>query len=188
MKRLLVLVILSCASLAAAEAESPSEPAAIWKWANFVILAIGLGYLLGKLLPPRFSSRSTEIQKDIVEAQQRKREAEKRAAEMDARLAALGADIERFRAESAEEMRQEGDRISRDTAAQVQKVEQQAAGEIEAAGKAARRQLKEYAAELALGLAEERVRARMNDATESVLVDNFVHDLERQSAKKVSSN
>ena len=45
------------------------------------------------------------------------------------------------------------------TAAQIKKVEEQAAGEIEAAGKTARRELKEYAAELAIGLAEERVRA-----------------------------
>ena len=188
MKRLLVLAILCCASLAAAEGETASEPNPIWKWANFVILAAGLGYLMAKNLPPLFSSRKTEIQKGISESQQMKRDAEKRSAEMDARLAALSADIERFRVESAEEMRQEGDRIGRDTAAQIKKVEQQAAGEIEAAGKSARRQLKEYAAELALGLAEERVRARMNDATESVLVDNFVHDLEQQGSKTGSNN
>ena len=51
-------------------------------------------------------------------------------------------------------------------------------------GKTARRQLKEYAAELALGLAEERLRGRMDNATESALVDGFVHDLERQASQK----
>ena len=179
MKRLLILVILSAASLAAAEAEGASEPSVIWRWANFAILAVGLGYLMAKHLPAVFSARSKEIQKGISEAQQMKQDAERRSAEMDARLNALGGDIERFRQQSAIEMQQEGDRIAKETAVQLQKIEEHAGMEIEAAGKTARRQLKEYAAELAMGLAEERLRTRMDSATESKLVDDFVKDLER---------
>jgi F0F1-type ATP synthase membrane subunit b/b' len=77
-------------------------------------------------------------------------------------------------------MQQEGERIGRETAAELKKIEERAAVEIESAGKAARRQLKEYAAELALGMAEERLRARMDSAAESALVDNFARDLEQQ--------
>jgi F-type H+-transporting ATPase subunit b len=182
-KRLLFVVILSSASLAAAETESASEPSPVWKWANFVILAAGLGYLMAKNLPGIFSSRTKEIQKGIAEAQQMRQDAERRSAEMDARLNALGADIERFRTQSAAEMQQEGERIARDTAAQMKKIEQHAAVEIESVGKTARRQLKEYAAELAMGLAEERLRSRIDGATESALVDDFVKDLERQGSK-----
>jgi F-type H+-transporting ATPase subunit b len=183
-KRLLVLVMLSAASLAAAEAESRAEPSPIWKWANFVILAAGLGYLMAKHLPGLFAARSKEIQHGISEAQQMKLDAERRSAEMDARLNSLGADIEKFRTQSAAEMQQEGERISRDTAAQIKKVEAQAAAELESVAKTTRRQLQEYAAELALGLAEERLRGRMDNATESALVDGFVHDLERQASQK----
>jgi F-type H+-transporting ATPase subunit b len=138
---------------------------------------------MAKGLPPLFRSRTKEIQHGISEAQQMKLDAEKRSAEMDARLNSLGADIEKFRAQSAAEMQQEGDRISRETAAQIKKIEQQAAVELESVGKTARRQLKEYAAELALGMAEERLRARIDGATESALVDDFVQDLERQGSK-----
>ena len=165
----------------------PEGPGAIWKWANFVILAVGIGYVIAKQLPPRFASRKTEIQQGIVEAQKMKQDAERRAAEMDARLAALGADIEKFRVQSGAEMRQEGERIAQETAAQIKRIEAQAAVEIDTAGKTARRQLKEYAAELALGLAEERLRARMDSATESTLVTNFVHDLERQASQNSGS-
>ena len=188
MKRLLVLMVLSVAMLAAAEAESPAEPSPIWRWANFVILAAGLGYLMAKSLPAIFTSRTKEIQKGISESQQMKQDAERRSAEMDARLNALGADIERFRTQSAAEMQQEGDRISQETAAQLKKIEEHAAVEIESVGKTARRQLKEYAAELALGLAEERLRGQMNGATESSLVDNFVRDLERQASQTTGQN
>lgn len=194
MRRFLLVAVLACIPLAAQErpaAQSPAaesnEPSPVWKWANFAILAVGLGYVMAKFLPPLLTSRTEEIQKGISEAQQMKLDAERRSAEMDARLNALGADIERFREQSAAEMRQESDRISRDTAAQMKKIEQQAAVEIEAVGKTARRQLKEYAAELALGLAEERLRGHMNDAAESALVDDFVRDLERQASQNTGS-
>jgi len=52
--------------------------------------------------------------------------------------------------------------------------------EIEAAGKIARRELKEYAARLALDLAGQRVRARLNAGTEAALADGFIQDLQRQ--------
>jgi len=188
-RRLLLAAALACIPLAAQEkpvegqTATESEPSSVWKWANFVILAGGLGYLMAKHLPALFAARSKEIQKGISESQKMKQDAERRSAEMDARLKSLGADIERFRTESAAEMQQEGERIGRETAAEIKKIEEHAGVEIDAAGKTARRQLKEYSAELALELAEQRLRTRMDSATESTLVDGFVKDLERQGSK-----
>jgi len=170
------------AAKGAAPAES-SEPGAIWKWLNFAILALGLGYLMAKALPAFFASRTASIQKGIVEAQQLKLDAERRAAEMDAKVHALGSEIEKFRAEAQAEMKQEGDRIRQETAAQIRKLEQQAANEIEAAGKTARRELRAYAADLALDLAEQRIRARLDAGAEAALIDNFVGDLKQQESK-----
>jgi F0F1-type ATP synthase membrane subunit b/b' len=196
MRRLLLIPIFAMATLVAQEpaehkagetAEHSEEASSIWKWANFGILAVGLGYLMGKHLPPLFGSRTKEIQQGIAESQQMKQDAERRSAEMDARLNSLGAEIERFRTECAAEMQQEGDRIGQETAAQLKKIEQQAAVEIESVGKTARRQLKEYAGELALGLAEERLRGHMDNATGSALVDDFVRDLERSAPQNTGS-
>jgi F-type H+-transporting ATPase subunit b len=194
MKRLLIIPLFAIATLMAQEPvdHKTGEPVQssddIWRWANFGILAVALGYGMAKLLPPLFTSRTQDIQKGIAESQQMKLDAERRAAEMDARLSALGADIEKFRTQSAAEMQQEGERISRETAAQIKKIEQQATVEIESVGKSTRRQLKEYAAELAMGLAEERLRARIDGATESALVDDFVRDLEHQASQKNGAN
>jgi F-type H+-transporting ATPase subunit b len=160
-----------------------SEPGIAWKWANFVILAVGLGYLVNKHLPPFFRSRTAEIQQGITEAQQIKRDAEARAAQVEARLQKLGEEIDQFRTQSREEMQQEGERIRQETAKQLGHLEHQARQEIEAAGKVARRELKDYAAKLALDLAEQRVRARLNAGTETALVDGFIHDLQRQESK-----
>jgi F-type H+-transporting ATPase subunit b len=166
-----------------AEGARNAEPSIAWKWANFAILAAGLGYLVRKHLPPFFRSRTAEIQQGITEAQQMKRDAEARAAQVEARMQKLGDEIERFRAQSREEMRQEGERIRQETAKQLSHLEQQARQEIEAAGKAARRELKDYAAKLALDLAEQRVRERLNSGTETMLVDGFIQDLQRQESK-----
>jgi F-type H+-transporting ATPase subunit b len=187
MKRLLfvgALLLAATAGLAAQEQKESSEPSAAWKWANFAILAGLLGYGVAKALPPIFRSRTAEIQKGIAEAQAIKQDADRRAAEVEAKTSALGADIERFRVESKIEMQQEGERIRQDTAAQIGRLEQKAEQEIEAAGATARRELKAYAAKLALDLAEQRVRARLDASTEQALVDGFIEDLERRESNR----
>lgn len=189
-KRLALILLLATAGscvLPAQEStgtkkESP-EPSAAWKWANFVILAAGLGYLIGKYAPGMFRARTAEIQKDIAEAQAVKKDAESRAAAVDMRVQALGEEMERFREQSKLDMQQEGDRIRRETARQIARQDAMAAQEIESAGKIARRQLKEYAAKLAVDLAGQRIRTRVDAGTESALVDSFVADLGREESK-----
>jgi len=184
MRRLGFLLFSACAILSAAEEQGGSaEPSMTWKVVNFVILAIGLGYLMAKTLPGFFHSRTSSIQEGISEAQKVKAEAEKRAAEVDKRVSALGAEIEKFRSQSRAEMEKEGARIREETAATIRKMEQQAQVEIESAGKSARRELKAYAANLALDLAEQRVRAKLNPTAENALVEKFVVDLKRQESQ-----
>jgi F-type H+-transporting ATPase subunit b len=173
----------SCMAQETGGAAESSEPGAIWKWANFLILAVGLGYLIAKTLPEFFRARTEGIQRSIVEAQQTKLDAERRAAEMDARLAALGSEIEKFRTQAREEMEREAERIRNETAAQIRRLEQQAEMEIEAAGKSARRELRAVAAKLALELAEQRIRTRLDAGNEAALVDNFLSDLAREGSK-----
>ena len=175
------LLLTGATWLSAQEGGGMPEPSAGWKWANFVLLVAGLGYLLAKTLPPLFKSRTEEIQKGIAEARAIKQEADKTAADVAARTATLGADIEKFRVEAKAEMQQEGERIRQETAAHIARLEQQAQQDIEMTGKLARRELKSYAAKLSLDLAEQRVRARLDASTERGLVDAFIQDLERES-------
>jgi F-type H+-transporting ATPase subunit b len=148
-----------------------------WKWANFAILAIGLGYLINKNGGPFFAARSQQIRQDMVESQEARRQAEARAADVDRRLAALDTEIAALRAESQREMQAEAERLSRHTATEIAKIKAHAEQEIVSAGKAARTDLKRYSAGLAIGLAEERLRARMTTETQQALVRGFVRDL-----------
>jgi F-type H+-transporting ATPase subunit b len=148
-----------------------------WKWANFAILAIGLGYLINKNAGPFFAARSRQISQDMVESQEARRQAEARAAEVDRRLAALDTEIAALRAESQRQIQAEGERLSRHTVAEIAKIRANAEQEIASAGKAARTELKRYSAELAIGLAAQRLRARITPDTQQALVRGFVRDL-----------
>ena len=194
MKRFLVVAVILFASStfvfaqegkseAEGQKSEKSEPAEIWKWANFAILAVALGYLVVKTIPPAFKARSLEIQKGIAEARAIKDDADKRAAQVEVKIKSLGADIEKLRTESKVEMQQEGERIRQETAAQIARLELQAQMEVETAGKTAQRELKAYAAKLALELAEQRVRGRLDGASDAGLVNGFVQDLGQMGSK-----
>jgi F0F1-type ATP synthase membrane subunit b/b' len=149
----------------------------IWKWANFVVLAGGLGYLIGKKGGPFFAARSVKIRQDLIDSGEVRKQAETRATEVDRRLANLEAEIAALRAESGKEEEAEAGRFGRHTAAEIAKTQAHAEQEIAAAGKAARLELKRYCAELSVGLAEQKIRARMTPGTQDALVRGFVRDL-----------
>ena len=181
--RILGIGLILAASLLAQEgreAES-GDPMLGWKWANFAILAVGLGYLISKNAPAYFAQRSTEIRQGIAEATQTKQDAEARAAAIDRRLAGLESEIAKLRSEAHEEISAEGGRISRETVQRLQKIQAQGEQEITMMSRAGRDELKKYAAELALNLAQQRIRSRMTKDAEDGLVDAFVQDLRRQS-------
>jgi len=149
-----------------------------WKWANFLLLAAGLGYLIAKSGGPFFAARSQSISKDISESELIRRDAEARAAEVDRRLANLEADVAALRAESQREAESETERLAAHAAAEIGKIQAHATHEIAAAQKAARMDLRRYSGELAIELAEQKIRARMTPATQDYLVRGFVRDLQ----------
>jgi F-type H+-transporting ATPase subunit b len=158
----------------AAEEEGSMD---VWKWANFLLLAGALGYLIGKNAGPFFAARSAGIRKDMETSLAQRKDAEMRAAEVERRLANLEADIAALRGEGDRDARVEAERMERQTAAEIAKIQAHSEREIASAGKAARMELKRYAAELAVQLAEQKVRARMTPDTQDALVQGFVRNL-----------
>jgi F-type H+-transporting ATPase subunit b len=179
MKRLLIIFIFASAVCFGQEQSggAAADSLALWRWVNFAILAAGLGYLMAKYLPPFFAASDAAIQKDIAEARQAKQDSDQRAASIDQHVSRLGAEIEAFRVQAHQEMEREGQPIREETATHIRKINAQAQVEIESASKAARREVRLYAANLALDLAAQRVRARLDANAETTLVDNFLGDL-----------
>lgn len=198
MKRLLLFAVLCTSPVlfgqeghAAGEAKEEKAEGPIWglprlTWTtlNFALLALGLGYLIGKSAPAFFRGRTEEIQAAIREASKAKQEADARAAEIERKLAALGAEIDRLRGDSRTEMEAEALRTREETGHAIEKVQQHAEQEIASAGKHALQELKAYSARLALELAEQRVKAQMTPRTEDNLVSGFVEDLARHRTQR----
>ena len=155
-----------------------------WKWANFVVLAAGLGYLAVKHGGPFFAARSLQIRKELTEAELVRKEAQERADAVSRRIANLESEIAAMREQSKTEADAEADRVRQHTAAEIAKIRAHVEAEIAAAGKAARTELKRYSAHLAVTLAEQKVRARMNEQSQEALVRGFVQRLNDAGARR----
>lgn len=153
------------------------DPWLVWKWINFAILAVGLGYLIRKHAPALFRRKAEEIERAILEATKARKEAEVRAAAIAQRLAGLENEIESLREAARAEVGAEGDRISRETARRLESIQAQAKQEIALMSRGVLDELRKYSAQLALDLAQERIRARMNTERQDRLVDGFLGDL-----------
>jgi len=157
-----------------------SDPLIWWKWANFGILAIGLGIMIGKVAPALFKERSRSIGQAMFEAAAAVRDAQIRATEIEARFAALENDIAELRRNAKAEMSAESERISRETELRLKKIQDQAMQEIALIARGGRDDLRRYSAQLALELAEQRLRSRLTQDTQDGLVDGFLQDLRYQ--------
>jgi F-type H+-transporting ATPase subunit b len=183
-KRVIVLVALLWvpALVFASQEGAQSAPSMTgWKWANFALLAGGLGYLIAKKAPAFFQGRTAEIRKGIADAAKLKADADARAAGIEKKMAELGVEIEALRAAARKESEAENERLREETARQFAKIQAQAEREIASAAKAARMELKTQAAELAIGLAEKQLLGRITAQAGRGLVAGFVQDLERQA-------
>ncbi len=156
-------------------------------WANFALLAIGLGYLIKKYGAPFFAARSERIQREIVEAAKVRQDAEVRVAEVDRRLGNLEADLEALRAESRTELESQQRQAAAKTSAEIARIQSQAEQEIAASGKAARMDLKRFSAELAVQLAGEKIRARMTHDTQDALMRGFLKDLDGSASAQANN-
>jgi F0F1-type ATP synthase membrane subunit b/b' len=184
-KRLILCLILSLAPVVLAQEpqasgnskEPTSDPWIWWKWANFALLAGVLGYLANKHAGSYFRGQTEEIQRGIVEAGKMKAEAEAQAARIAQRLSGIQSEIDQLRAYAHTEMAAEAERLKNDTKRAVERQLQQTQQELELMAKAARHELKGFSADLALGLAEQRIRASLNAGSQDGLVNAFIKDL-----------
>ena len=164
-------------------AEAREARLKIWEWANFALLAAGLGYLIRKHAGPYYAARAAAIRKDLADSERAIEQAEARAAEVDRRLTRLDAEIAALRAESQKESAAEAERYAQQTAAEIGRTGANGEQEIWAAQKAARLELRRYAARLAVELAEQKVRAGMNADADQRLLGDFVRGVHPPAAR-----
>lgn len=155
---------------------------AVARLLNFTLLAGTLWYLLRGPLRNYLNDRSAAIRGDLAEAAEMRCGASEQMAEIDRRMEALPGELEALRAQGAAEIAAEVKRIHAAAEAERDRLLEQARREIELQVKVAERDLVSHAADLAVGVASERLRASITDEDQERLVDRYVAQLKGSSA------
>ena len=142
---------------------------------NFLILAIGVGYLAVKTLPKQFRERNSSIQRHLVDARTATEEAGARLNAVEARLSKLDAEIAGMRAHVEAETARDEQRIRASVEEEAAKIVAAADSEIQAATATARRELQRHAAELAIEHASKRLV--VSAETDRLLIQGFAQRL-----------
>ena len=142
---------------------------------NFGILIAFFWVLLKGKIPQMFRERTATIQKGIKEAQAASAEASRRLKAVEERLAKLDTEVAEIRASAESQAAAEEERIRQAAEEDKHKVVQAVETEIGAIARNARRELKSYAATLAVDLASQKIR--VDEPTDQALVRDFVGQL-----------
>jgi len=164
--------------------EAPHEESivsVIARLVNFGVLAGALVYFLRAPMATYLSDRGSQIRADLVNANETKREAAAQIEEIDRKMKALPAELEALRTQGAKEIAAEEERIRGAAATERDRLPEQARREIDLQVKVAERELVSHAADLAVGVATERIKRNINTDDQKKLVDQYVHHLPRQS-------
>ncbi|MFL6298979.1 MAG: hypothetical protein ACJ71N_00050 [Terriglobales bacterium] len=139
---------------------------------NFAVIAVVIGKYLIKYLPGMFRSRTASIKQSMEHARKASDDANRRLSEIESKLSRLDVDIAGIRAEAEAVNKAEEARLQTSIEEDRKKIVMSSQQEIEAAAAQARRELKIYAADLAVSLAEKKIN--VDEATDKVLVRQFV--------------
>ena len=149
--------------------------AKICEYLNFAVIAFSFIYVIFKFLPSFFRNRKAGIQKQLVDARSATEVAKERLDGVEQRLARLDQDIDAIRKQVEQDAAQDELRIKASLEEERVRIVESAGHEIEAAGAAAQRELKRFAAELAIDRATDRLS--LTPETDRKLVHHFAQGL-----------
>jgi len=146
---------------------------------NSGVLIFAIAYFLFKLIPGLFRKRSETIQKDLSAARTATEDANRRLAAVEARLSRLGTEIEAIRQQAERDSVEDEKRIAAALEAERERIVASAEQEIAAVQAAAQRELKKFAADLAVDSAMHRIQLTAD--TDRALVREFGKGLNDKS-------
>lgn len=180
------LLVLPLTHVWAAEEGGHGEGGGLLEYAlkvvNLLVVVGALTYLLRKPMKDFFAARRAAIRAAIQEAQQARQQSHERLADIERRLAGLAQEIEAMRKEAAENAAAEKQRIQESAQREAERLLETARAETASAGRAARMELRAYAARLAVTLAEQRIRQQLSPETHAALFRASVEEFHSPSA------
>ncbi|MGA2609991.1 MAG: ATP synthase F0 subunit B [Terriglobia bacterium] len=176
----------SLASARAPEGEEAGNKAGhelLYKFINLALLVGTLGFVLRKPLAGFFAERSASIRKGLEEGRKALEVSQAQLKIVEEKLQHLEEEIAAFRASAEREMEAERQRLKLAAAEEAEKILQSARAQTEVAVRAAKLELKSYAAEQAVELAEGIIRRRLDEAGRKQLVSDFLTEVESRKSR-----
>jgi len=151
----------------------------LWKFVNLFVFAGALIYILTRKvkLGEAFKTRRETIKQELARAEKERDAAIAKLKEVEERLARLDSEVAAIQEQSRREAAEERERIAKSTEVEITKLGEQAQREIESAGKAAKHELRRYAAQTSVQLAEEIIRREMKPEDDARLIQQNVQEL-----------
>jgi F-type H+-transporting ATPase subunit b len=182
---------LNCSLAGAPEGEAEGKREGrelLYKFINLALLVGALAYLLRKPLADFFAQRSASIRKGLEEGRKALEASRAQLKTVEEKLQHLEEEIAAFRSSAGQEMEAERQRLKLAAAEEAAKILQAARAQTEAAVRAAKLELKSYAAGQAVDLAEAIIRRRLDEAGRKKLVSDFLAEVKSRESRVESKN
>lgn len=154
----------------------------LWKFVNllvFILCGLYLHRRFGRPIREALRARSEGIKRELQRAREERDQAFAKLAEVEARFEKLDAEVAAVKEKAAAEADAEEARLRAATEGEIAKMRAQATREIESAGKAARHELRRFAAEESVRIAEEILEKEIRPEDDARLTSLTVSELGR---------
>jgi F-type H+-transporting ATPase subunit b len=146
----------------------------IFRWVNFIILAVVMYVILSKILPRVLADRRQKIEQAIEEAKASRAEAQRLLQENQSKTANLQVELEQLRLQATQERAAMMQRIEVEAQQLAARIVVQARTEVERATERARLSLREEAATLTVQIAEEILQRELRDEDQQAIVRRYI--------------
>ncbi len=154
---------------------STETAAQIFEDINSAVLILVILFFAVKFLSKAIRGRTAKIQKQLIDARTATEMANERLSAVEAKLAKLGEDIASIRQQTERDALEDEKRIKQSLEEERARIVQSAEQEIESAGAAAQRQLKRFAADLAIDRAAARIQ--LTAESDKAIIERFGKEL-----------
>ena len=172
---LLVWSMTAIAWAAAADHHAEFTPMEeLFRWINFIILAVVLYVVLSKVLPRVLQQQRQNIQRAIDEAKAGRAEAQRLLQENQRKTANLQEELTQLQQQASQEREDLARRLEAEAQQLAARIVAQARLEVERATERARLSLREEASTLTVQIAEDILRRELRDEDQQAIVRRYI--------------
>jgi len=153
---------------------------------NFAIIVFAIVIPLGRMLPKIIHKRSETLSVDLKTAREATQDAQARLSAVEAKLAGLGEEMRNFRAQIEQESLEDEKRIKASIGEESARIVAAAEQEISVTAAQARRELRHFAADLAIDKAVQQLA--LTPENDHALIAEFLSDVKVNPADKGGQN